>query len=121
MGEVTGGKPIRPQDQLGLDVKMESKELGSDPWAYKMIGEIGKQFTPDDMEYMGSIAIHYYKTKSDTLAVDRYSVATAHQIAVGDMREYIAVMGVTNLVVKIKEYYGRVHRTRDPNDKRGAT
>ena len=114
-----GGKPARAQDHLGPDVKLEREDLGEDKWAYKMLKEIGKSIKQPGFNYMGSVAIHFYKSDNENIVTDEYSVATMHQLAIGDLNEYITNMGLGNLMVEIKRYYGRVHSTRDTNDKRG--
>lgn len=119
---VSGAKPMRPQDHLGTDVKLDSKQLDNDPWAQKMLREIGKTMENDnerDGVYMGSIAIHFYKSKDMQTVAGQYGVAMKTQMCIGTLNEYIAMMGVSNLAVEMRKYFGRAHKTTDQNDKRG--
>lgn len=122
MGEVTKtGKALRAQDHLGLDVELTRKDLGPDQWAYKMLREVGLSLQQPDFEYMGSLAVHFYKSKNSVMvtADAKYSLDTIHQLAIGELNEYIANMGLGNLMVELKRYYGRRHNTVDKRDQRG--
>lgn len=113
----SGDKPKRMQDHLGGDVRLESEIAENDPWAHKMLRDVGTSMCPADANYMGSMAVHYYKTDGDLLRTE-YSIFIKNQFALGDMNESIAMMGVSNLALEMRKRYGRAHKTTDPKDRR---
>jgi len=115
----SGEKPMRPQDHLGLDVTIDREVLENDTWAQNMLKEIGKTMTPDQHTYMGSMALHFYKTANENLVTRSYDVATKQQLTLGDLNEYLANMGLSNLLIEVKRHFGRVHKTTDGKDRRG--
>ena len=73
------GKP-----KHGLDVNMEATEMENDPWANKMLKEIGttisKKEVTDGMKYGGSVAIHFL-VEGDKLNKPKYRISSITQIA----------------------------------------
>lgn len=120
----SGDKPMRSQDYLGNEVKITSKTLEENKRLELILRDIGESFKNADREgdsdYMGSIAVHYYKSKELTAVDGKYGVAIITQTAVGDMNEYITMMGISNAVITLKQRFGRAHKTTDTNDKRGT-
>jgi hypothetical protein len=113
---------MRHQDFLGPDVELTDSAL-VDPWATNMLKEIGKAITPNEHTYLGSVACHYYRTGTNAVIIDKKvgDVALAQQICLADINEYIAMMGVADLGIKVKQHYGHSHKTTDVKDKRGKT
>lgn len=118
----TGDKPKRAQDHLGADVEITDEQL-VDPWAVDMLKEIGKVMTPAEHTYMGSIATHYYRTGEGKVITDNKvgDVALAQQVCLSDINEFIAMMGLSDMAVKVRQHYGRSNKTTDLKDKRGKT
>jgi len=115
-------KPVRPQDMLGTDVRMDSKTLEPDVWANTLLKDCGRSMESDrerDGVYIGSFAVHVYKSKDMQTASGQYGVAFKTQLCIGDLNEYITMTAVSNLAVEVRKYYGRNHKTTDQNDKRG--
>lgn len=123
MGQ-SGDKPLRSQDHLGNEIKITSKTLEQDTRAELMLRDIGEGFKnadkQGDSDYLGSIAIHYYKSKDLQTVTGQYGVAIITQTAIADMNEYITMMGISNAVITLKQRFGRKHRTTDTNDQRGT-
>ena len=118
---IEGVKPKRPHDELGIDVQLDRETLENDPWASKMLQEIGTLLTKaasDQHNYMGSIAIHFCRTSGD-LVTNKYEIANIMQWCTGDMNEAVLNAGLANLVTEFKRQMGRSHRTTDKRDKRG--
>lgn len=108
----------KPQmKQLGVEVEMESKKIENDPWANKMLKEIGTVMRVDGMRYVGSAAVHYY-IEEHTIAKPSYSMVNKHQLLVGNMSEKLASMGLTNMAIEMKKYFGRHHSTTNTKDRR---
>lgn len=118
----SGDKPLRPQDNLGPNVEITDMPL-VDPWAQNTLRDIGKAITPAQHTYMGSVAIHYFRTGTDAVLTDNKvgDVALAQQLCLSDINEYIAMMGLSDMAVKMRQHYGRSHSTRDTKDRRGKT
>ena len=122
-----GTKPLRPHDsQGGLDVKLESKTLENDTWAQTTLKDIGKTMTPGgDYEYLGSIAVHWYSTKSYDVLVPNgfeknlHTMAVKHQFCVTNVSNAAINTGVGQLLVELKKHLGGKHTTSDKNDLRG--
>ncbi len=72
---------------------------------------------------MGSVSTHYYRTGEGKVVTDNKvgDVALAQQVCLSDINEYIAMMGLSDLAIKIRQHYGRAHSTADLKDKRGKT
>ena len=113
---------MRPQDHLGPDVVITDEAL-VDGWAQATLKDVGKSMTPAEHTYLGSVATHYYRTGEGKILTDNKvgDVALAQQVCLGDLNEFIAMMGVSDLAIKIKQFYNRSHSTRDANDRRGKT
>lgn len=116
---VSGSKPMRPQDALGLDVKLESKDLENDEWVQSLLRETGRAQAETGMEYLGSIAVHYYKSDSVDQLSGRYAAFTKSQIAIGTLNEALTNMGISNLVIELKKRFNRSTKTMDSLDRRG--
>ena len=115
---VTGGKPLKPYQQLGPDVTIENLAKDSDKWADKHLRDVGQHMTQDGMEYMGSMAIHWYRTNSK-LTQDKYDLDIKQQFCVGDMNNAVISTGVSAFVMTIqREFLGRTLRSTDKRDKR---
>jgi hypothetical protein len=121
----SGEKPLRPHDNQGLGIKLESKTLENDPWAQNMLKEIGRTMTPgSDYQYMGSIALHWYVTQTHVVLVPgegaqpRHTMATKQQFCVSGLSQAAVNTGVGQLLVELKKHYGGKHSTRDTNDLR---
>lgn len=110
-------KPVRPQDHLGPDVKLETTKLEEHPWATTMLKELGKTLKPENHNYLGSVAIHIYEGTALAFT-GGMNAATVNQLSIDNCAEGIVGMGVSNAVIEIKKHYGHKHTTRDPNDKR---
>lgn len=100
------------QDQLGLDVKLESKELDNDLWAQNTLKEIGKAMPVLGHRYIGSAAIHYYISDLGR------EFATKHQFALGNLNESVASVGLQNFAIAMKKFFGRSHKTTNKKDLR---
>lgn len=111
-------RPERPQDKLGLDVELSTTPLENDSWAQTTLKDIGKAMKPNDMTYLGSLAVHYYRT-SDNVIHQRYEMATKQQLAIGSTNEALVLMGLSNLAIELKKFFGHKHSTRDTKDRRG--
>lgn len=118
----SGTKPLRPQDMLGPSVEITDQAM-IDPWSQATLKDIGKSMTPAEHTYMGSVATHYYRTGEGKVITDNKvgDVALVQQVCLSDINEYIAMMGVADLGIKVKQYYGRTHKTADAKDARGKT
>ena len=74
--------------------------------------------TPGGMEYMGSIAVHWYKTDSK-LTVTTYEMDIKQQFCIDDIAEAALATGVSSLMHTIqKRFMGRRMRSTDKADKR---
>lgn len=118
---VSGDKPKRPHDHLGLDVETSRESVENDPWAQAMLQEVGKVLVkaagPEHI-YQGSIAIHFCRT-SGNMVQTSYEIAHVMQWCVGDMNEAVLNAGLANLVTEFKRQMGRDFKTTDSKDKRG--
>ena len=122
----TGEKPLRPHDnQGGLGVKLESKTLENDPWAQRMLKDTGKAMKPgNEYEYLGSVAIHWYSTKSrsvllpDGASEDLHTLAVKHQFCISDLSKAAVNTGIGQFLVELKKFFGGKHSTTDKNDMR---
>lgn len=121
----TGDKPMRPQDNLGADVQIESEAIANDTWAQTLLKDLGAYFKnvdkEGDTEYMGTFCTHIYKSKDLQTSNGQYGVAMVNQFTFGSdqVNEYIAMMALSNLGVEMRKRYGRAHHTTDTKDKRG--
>lgn len=115
---------MRPQDMLGNAVKLEAKSLENDKWAQNMLKDLGLYFSKNDNEhdnvYLGSFAVHIYKSKDLMTSDGKYGAAMVNQFNLNDTNEYLVMMAVNNLGVEIAKKFGRKHKTTDQNDKRGV-
>lgn len=122
----SGDKPQRPQDHLGLDVKIDQEDIENDAWMQTVLKDVAKNCPPSPQHiYMGSIAVHMWRTPERVVLTPGmeggerlHDVANVIQIAVGDTNEYIANMTLANVMVRLKQHFGRKHSTRDLNDGR---
>jgi hypothetical protein len=114
----SGNKPMRPQDMLGQDVNITAEEVENDPWAHKMLREVGKTMTESGYDYMGSITVHMYKTTALQHSDGTYGCAFKTQLDLGDTNEFIVMTGVSNLALEVRKRFGRSHKTTDQRDKR---
>lgn len=124
---VSGQKYKRPHDEMGMDVKLDSKKLENDPWAQNLLREVGKTMTPGpDYSYLGSCAIHWYKTGDRVVlspmgdSLPSHTMAVKHQFAVGDISSAAVNTGVGQFLIELKKYFGYDHKTTDTKDKRGV-
>lgn len=100
--------------ELGIDVELKSEVLPNDPSAHESLRRIGKEICPNGFSYMGSAAVHYFKASM------KNEVNTIHQMAIGDMNEVLASVGLQNFAIAFKQHFNRAHKTTDQDDKRGA-
>lgn len=113
-----GPRPKRLRENLGLDVKLKTEALAPDEWATTSLKTLGQALKQGENSYLGSIAIHYYRTPDRRLGGE-YEVQTVQQVSIGDLNEYIALMGVQNLTIELRKHYGHSTKTLDKNDQRG--
>lgn len=115
---VSGEKPKKPYQQLGPDVEISTKGIDSDKWADERLREVGKAMTQGGMEYIGSCAIHWYKTDSK-LALDKYDLDIKQQFCVGDMNVAVLSTGISAFVMTVqRDFMGRTLKSTDSKDKR---
>lgn len=115
----SGDKPLRPQDHLGMDVELATKEA-PDAWASNMLNEIGRTICPPDMKYLGAMAVYIYR-EDGGMVKNKYELATKQAINLNDTNEAIAGMSLSNLMIEMRKFYGRSHKTTDTKDKRGQS
>lgn len=113
----SGERPMRPQDHLGPEVKIERQDLENDQWAQTTLKDIGKTMKQAQHVYMGSVAVHFYRTQENVLTGE-HELALKNQLALADITEAVASMALANLAVEMKRHYGRSHKTTDTKDKR---
>lgn len=92
----------------GLDIEMHSEKMEKDPWADKMLREIGKSMVGKEeakgLEYVGSFAIHMVRETS-SLTKDSYTMASITQICCDDVTEQFCTLAFNNAVIALRKYY----------------
>ena len=120
---ITGEKPKKPHQHLGTDVKLTSKALENDKWAQRVLRDLGQYFgnldREQDVEYLGSVAIHVYRSTATVTGAGKYGMAQVNQLAIGDISEFWLNAALSNFIIEIKKHYGRRHLTTDTADTRG--
>lgn len=103
-------KPKR--SELGLDVTYEAKGFDNDPWAQKMLREVGSTMKVAGHEYKGSFAVHIYISEMGR------DMAFLNQFSEGDVSEQVMLTAYQNLGIELAKRFGHKHSTRDKKDKR---
>lgn len=104
----------------GLDVELTTKELELDPWANKMVQEVGSTMRIDGLKYVGTVAIHYYLDEQ-ALLKERYEMANKTQITFKEnISESLAAMGFNNAYIALRKHFNEnwSHKTTRKSDKR---
>lgn len=116
----------KPKDDLisnlGIDVELETEVLEDDKWANTMLQEVGGTMKVDGLNYVGSIAVHYY-LDSKALLKSSYELASKTQITFKEqISEQLALMGFNNAVIAVRKHFnpGYKFRTTRKGDKRGV-
>lgn len=115
---VTGIKPKKPYQEFGPDVTITNDKADKDPHASLLLTDAGKSMTPTGMSYMGSVACHWYVSKTNLVGVSN-EIITKHQFCIGDMNEQVAILGISNLTRSMRvDNFGHRLGTTDQKDKR---
>lgn len=93
---------------LGPDVELTSEKMEKDPWADKMLREIGKILTTQQQnagqDYLGSFAFHLFADSNRNLK-GQYQMGSITQIAVDDVAETLATLAFNNGVIALRKYF----------------
>lgn len=112
---------------FGPEVTLTTENDVPDVWCSSMLREVGKTMKPTDMDYMGSVSVHFYATK-DQLHRQKYEAVFKHQFVgakqgeglAGSVGEQFAVFALSDLALRLRQHYHSAHKnpTRNPQDKR---
>lgn len=102
-------------DDFGMDVKIENEKLAPDPWAARLIKDVGETMKPTGMSYIGSFATHIYESE-----FGREIALKHHHKFVKPTSEKVVSMAVKDAAIHLMSaVFGRHKpRTLDRRDKR---
>lgn len=108
--------------QQGPDVELTSEKMDKDPWANKMLKEIGNVVTKPQqnqgMKYLGSFAFHIFADQGLPIT-GKMSMGSITQINIEEeCSERLATLAFNNGVLQLRRYFNPNVGTGRRGDKR---
>lgn len=108
--------------EMGPNVDMSTEKMENDPWAAKMLKEIGdiltKKQQANGMKYLGSYAFHIFASK-DLGVSGKLSMGSITQVALDDdCSERLALLAFNNGVLEMRRQWNPNAKSGRRGDKR---
>ena len=108
--------------EMGPNVDMSTETMDNDPWASKMLKEIGdiltKKQQANGMKYLGSYAFHIFADKGLGLS-GKLSMGSITQVALDDdCSERLALLAFNNGVLEMRRQWNPNAKSGRRGDKR---